>query len=245
MTLSSREDRRSCTHGVLAQHAAFTLLELLLAMAVFAAIAAVVIPTAGALLSDRRLVRGTDQLAAEMTRLRVRAMRDGRVMVLRPAEPNFVDASGVNQSNAWIVSPLNSSADAVQATDQTGSQSSLLSGASQTLDATAVAPVQADARVIQMPEGVTITSVLTSPVGGQSSTEAATLLINAAESTTATVPGTDGEVVLTASNDFPPVYFYPTGQTSNARITLSHMEAGSGAVLLRGLTGDTSVEVTP
>ncbi|KLU05420.1 putative signal peptide and transmembrane protein [Rhodopirellula islandica] len=243
MTHSSHAALRS--RSAVSSHAAFTLLELLLAMAVFAAIAAVVIPTAGALLSDRRLVRGTDQLAAEMTRLRVRAMRDGRVMVLRPAEANFVDAEGANQSNAWIVSPLNSAADGIQAADQLGSQSSLLSGASQTLDATAVAPVQADARVIQMPEGVTITAVLTSPVGGQSSTEAATLLINAAESTTATVPGTNGEEVLTASSDFPPIYFYPTGQTSNARITLSHIEVGSGAVLLRGLTGDTSVEVSP
>ncbi|PHQ35626.1 prepilin-type N-terminal cleavage/methylation domain-containing protein [Rhodopirellula bahusiensis] len=243
MTHSPRAKIRSRTGAV--SHTAFTLLELLLAMAVFAAIAAVVIPTAGALLSDRRLVRGTDQLAAEMTRLRVRAMRDGRVMVLRPAEANFVDAEGASQSNAWIVSPLGSAADGTQAADQSGSQSSLLSGASQTLDASTVTPVEADARVIQMPEGVTITTVLTSPVGGQGSTEAATLLINATESTTATVPDTDGEVVLTASSDFPPIYFYPTGQTSNARITLSHIEVGSAAVLLRGLTGDTSVEVSP
>lgn len=243
MTHSSRAD--SDLRIRFASRIAFTLLELLLAMAVFAAIAAVVIPTAGALLSDRRLVRGTDQLAAEMTRLRVRAMRDGRVMVLRPTEATVVDASGAIQSNAWIVSPLGSAADGTQAVDQSGSQSALLSGASQALNASAVTPVEADARIIQMPEGVAITTVLTSPVGGQSGAEAATLLINATESTTATVPESDGEVVLTASSDFPPIYFYPTGQTSNARITLSHPEAGSAAVLLRGLTGDTSVELSP
>ncbi|MCC9658216.1 prepilin-type N-terminal cleavage/methylation domain-containing protein [Rhodopirellula halodulae] len=228
-----------------AARTAFTLLELLLAMAVFAAMAAVIIPSAGALLSDRRLVRGTDQLVAEMTRLRVRAMRDGRVMVLRPAEASFVDANGASQSVAWIVSPLSSSADATQAFDQTGSQSSLMSGASQTLDATTATPVEADSRVIEMPEGVTITSVATSAVGGQSVPEAATLLINANQATTATVPNTDGEVTLSASADFPAIYFYPTGQTSNARITLAHVEAGSASVMLRGLTGDASVEVTP
>ena len=61
---------------------AFTLLELLLTLAVLAALTAVAIPQIGLLAGDRRLVRGGDLLRVGMTRLRVDAMRQGRVLML-------------------------------------------------------------------------------------------------------------------------------------------------------------------
>ena len=61
---------------------AFTLLELLLTLAVLAALTAVAIPQISLLAGDRRLVRGGDLLRVEITRLRVDAMRQGRVLML-------------------------------------------------------------------------------------------------------------------------------------------------------------------
>ncbi|NND97551.1 MAG: prepilin-type N-terminal cleavage/methylation domain-containing protein, partial [Pirellulaceae bacterium] len=58
---------------------AFTLLELLLAIAIVAALSAVAIPQIGMMLGDRRLVRAADQLRIEITERRVEAMREGRV----------------------------------------------------------------------------------------------------------------------------------------------------------------------
>lgn len=100
---------------------AFTLLELLLTISVLAAIAAVAIPQAGLLLGDQRLVRAGNQLQVEMTRLRVDSMREGRVMMIE----------AMLEGNTIRIKPFYSIADSTEAFDQTGSQSSLLSGAEQ------------------------------------------------------------------------------------------------------------------
>ena len=100
---------------------AFTLLELLLTLAVLAALTAVAIPQIGLLAGDRRLVRGGDLLRVEITRLRVDAMRQGRVLMLE----------GMLQGNSFRSKPFYSASDATEAYDQTGSQSGLLTGAAE------------------------------------------------------------------------------------------------------------------
>ena len=52
-------------------------------LAVLAAIAAIVIPQTGVLLGDRQVLRSGEQIRIEMTRLRVDAMRQGRVMMMQ------------------------------------------------------------------------------------------------------------------------------------------------------------------
>ena len=100
---------------------AFTLLELLLVLAVLAAVASVAIPQAGILLGDRQLVRSAEQVQIQMTRLRVDAMRQGRVMVLQ----------AMLEGNSLRFKPFFSLSDTTEAMDQTGSQSGLLTGAQQ------------------------------------------------------------------------------------------------------------------
>lgn len=125
----------------------FTLLELLLTMTVLAAIAAVSIPHLGLLLGDRRLVRAGEQVRIEMTRVRVDAMRQGRVMMIET----------INGGNSIRIRPFQSVADATEAIDQTGSQSALLSGAKQgTMITVATDSTQ---RLVELPVEVSVESV--------------------------------------------------------------------------------------
>lgn len=130
-----------------ASRSGFTLLELLLTLAVLAAITAVSIPHVGLLLGDRRLVRAGDQVQIEMNRLRVDAMRQGRVMMIE----------ALTGGNSIRVKPFQSVADATEAIDQTGSQSALLAGATQGSVVTLAAD-QAE-RLVELPAEVTIESV--------------------------------------------------------------------------------------
>jgi prepilin-type N-terminal cleavage/methylation domain-containing protein len=190
---------------------AFTLLELLLTISVLAAIAAVAIPQVGILLGDRRVVRAGDQLRVEMTRLRVDAMREGRVMMIE----------GMIEGNSFRVKPFFSIADSTEALDQTGSQAGLLTGATQGV----VVPIiedESSEKSIELPEDVTVTSV------GVVSAE------RASEIEQLTIAGQ-------GQGWSRPILFYPDGSTSTASITLSHKSLGRVIVKIRGITGDVTV----
>ncbi|TWT94280.1 prepilin-type N-terminal cleavage/methylation domain-containing protein [Neorhodopirellula pilleata] len=205
---------------------AFTLLELLLAMAVFAGAAAMVMPTIGGLLTDRRIVRAADQVRAEMIRLRVHAMRHGRVMKLEN-----VASEDPAVGNQLKITSVFSSTDSINSMDSSGGQSSLLSGADQTVGAlgTAMTVGGEESWAIELPVGVSVKAVVTSPAGGSASVEAALL--------TTSGSGASGGALTT----MPVVYFYPTGQTSNAIITLSDEVSPDQYVQIRGLTGDVTI----
>lgn len=195
---------------------AFTLLELLLTLSVLAAITAVAIPQVGLLLGDRRLVRAGDQLRVEMTRLRVDAMRQGRVMMLE----------GMVEGQVLRVKPFFSATDSTEALDQTGSQSALLTGATQGV----VVPVDESETAeesIELPEDVTVSSVGVVSAARGAEIEQLTL-------------SDQGEGWSR------PILFYPDGSTSTAAVTLSHETVGRVIVKIRGITGDVTVsEVLP
>jgi prepilin-type N-terminal cleavage/methylation domain-containing protein len=201
---------------VVPRRSAFTLLELLLTLSVLAAISAVAIPQLGLLLGDRRVVRAGDQLRVEMTRLRVDAMREGRVMMME----------GMIEGSSFRIKPFFSVADSTEALDQTGSQSSLLTGASQGVVVAINQDLSAE-ETIELPEDVRVVSVG---------------VVSAARAT---------EIEqLTLQNQGQgwsrPILFYPDGSTSTAAITLSHETVGRVVVKIRGITGDVTVsEVLP
>jgi hypothetical protein len=168
------------------------------------------------LLGDRRVVRAGDQLRVEMTRLRVDAMREGRVMMME----------GMIEGSSFRIKPFFSVADSTEALDQTGSQSSLLTGASQGVVVAINQDLSAE-QTIELPEDVRVVSVG---------------VVSAARAT---------EIEqLTLQNQGQgwsrPILFYPDGSTSTAAITLSHESVGRVVVKIRGITGDVTVsEVLP
>jgi type II secretory pathway pseudopilin PulG len=201
------------------RRSALTLLELLLTLSVLAAIAAVAIPQIGMLLGDRRLVRAGDQLRVEMTRLRVDAMRQGRVMMMEA----MIEGSSLRKK------PFYSNVDSTEAFDQTGSQSGLLMGADQGV----VTPLSSDplseeeGETIELPEDVTVAAV-----GVVSAARAAEI----------------EQLTLSNQSEgwSRPILFYPDGSTSTAVVTLTSGTIGQVVVKIRGITGDVSVsEVLP
>jgi prepilin-type N-terminal cleavage/methylation domain-containing protein len=195
---------------------AFTLLELLLTLAVLAALTAVAIPQVGLLAGDRRLVRGGDLLRVEMTRLRVDAMREGRVLMLE----------GLLEGNSFRTRPYYSASDATEALDQTGTQTSLLTGASEGVVTILEQPSESQ-ESIDLPEDITVEAVG---------------VVSAARSM---------EIEQLTESDRSegwsrPILFYPDGSTSTAVVTLSNPKLGRIVVRLRGITGDVTVsEVLP
>lgn len=193
------------------RRSAFTLLELLLTISLLAAIAAIALPQAGMLLGDRRLVRAGDQLRAEMTSLRVDAMREGRVMML----------DGMIEGNTIRIKPFYSIADSTEAIDQTGSQQSLLTGATQGVMTTLEVDEEAD-ETIELPEGISIMAVGVASAARSMEIEQ----LNQADQ---------------GQGWSRPVLFYPDGSTSTAAITLTDETYGKVVVQIRGITGDVTV----
>ena len=191
---------------------AFTLLELLLTLSVLAAIAAVAIPQVGSLLGNRRLVRAADQLRIEMTGLRVKAMRGGRVMMLQC----------MLDEGKFRMRPYFSMTDSTEALDQTGSQSALLSGADQANVAVAAPPEDAGAEIVELPADTVVQSVAVVSAARAAEIEQQVL-------------GEQGD------GWSQPVLFYTDGTTSTAAVTISHPSDGTIVVKLRGITGDVTI----
>ena len=197
------------------RHAAFTLLELLLTLSVFAIVASLTLPGLALLLGDRSLARAGDQTAIEMNRVRVDAMRQGRVLVIQ------AEIMG----NTLRRKPFFSANDATEALDQTGSQSSLLTGATQ--GTMTEIHVEQDAEtLIVLPESVQIQTVSVA----SSARDSQMSLPNIATSSNA--------AAATNGHWSSPVFFYPDGTTSTAAVTISVEGVGRVIVRLRGITGE-------
>ena len=186
------------------------MLELLLAIAILAAISAVVIPQIGWVLGDRRLVRAADQMRIEMIQLRVDAMRGGRIMMIE----------GMLETGNLRVRPYQSLTDSVEALDQTGSQSSLLTGADQATFTT-MATDQVKEELIELPEDIVVQAVA---------------VVSAARAMEI-----EQQALSDSAGYGQPILFYPDGTTSTAAIALAHPVHGKITVRLRGITGDVTV----
>lgn len=211
----------------------FTLLELLLSLVVFAAIASIALPGASVLLADRRIVRGGDQLRTEMVRARVDAMRSGRVMMIEAA----IDGS------TFRVRPFFSATDAVESNDGAASTSALLTGAEQAATQAIVVDDSAT-RQFQIYETLKVTSV-------QVVSAARAMEISQSSSMFAQPTASQSSAASSASQQSDaawsqPILFYPDGTTSTAAVTIADEPFGKVTVKLRGVNGDVSVtEVNP
>lgn len=185
-------------------------------MAILGVIGAIAIPQIGWLLGDRRLVRAADQMRIEMTQLRIKSMREGRIMLIEASS----EEEGKIQKRAYF-----SVADSTEAFDQLGSQSALASGAQQAqISFDAPDAAETEAEIIELPEGTTVETIAV--VGS------------------ARALSIQEELLTQGAGLTQPILFYPDGTTSTAAVVLVHPEHGKITVKLRGLTGDVSVGQT-
>lgn len=192
--------------------AGFTLVELLLVLALLAGMAALVVPSFSGLLADRGLARAGDQLRVAMMQARLSAMRSGRTYMMQ-----FRQGSGEMRTLPWV--DMN---DMTEAADQTGSSSALLTGGTLVGGTMRAVDMEAETRNAELPAATTIAEV-----NIQSSPRS--FLI-------------ETQMQAQASNDWgQPILFYPDGSTSTAAVAMQSDQVGRVVVLLRGLTGEPSV----
>ncbi|HBJ37719.1 MAG TPA: hypothetical protein DDZ51_23780 [Planctomycetaceae bacterium] len=190
----------------------FTIVELLLALAILVTLAAMVVPSFTGLLADRRVLRAGDQMRVEFMQARLAAMRSGRTYMVQLS----------TETHQLRIRPWVDANDMTEALDQTGGSSALLTGGNAMAGAMQEVDVVAEAREVDLPQGVTITSL-----NVQSSQRS--FMIESQVQAEATVGW--GQ----------PILFYPDGTTSTAAVTITSEGVGQVIVLLRGLTGEPTV----
>lgn len=190
----------------------FTIVELLLTLAILVTLAAMVVPSFTGLLADRRVARGGDQLRVEMMRARLSAMRSGRTYLLQ----------AMADSNQLRVRPWVDMNDMTETLDQTGGSSALTTGGNVIGGQMQEVDVEAEGREVTLPENIKVGDVKVE------STPRSFMIDSQAQA-----QGGDGWSQ--------PLLFFPDGSTSTAAITLSSEGVGRVIVLLRGLTGEVTV----
>ncbi|WP_164103087.1 pilus assembly FimT family protein [Candidatus Laterigemmans baculatus] len=231
----------------------FTLLELLLALAVMVALGAVAIPGIFGVLANRQLARGGSGLRVAMVQARLEAMRTGRTQVMR------FELGG----SRYQVVPHYDPSDMTEAADMMGQGTAVATGgvaipvvpspAMQGGSATAPPPTgQGSPRDMlsvssssdQLPD-----QVLFSDAQVQATARSSTLNPAAGMGVPASpvLPAAAGGLSSgTSGNWSQPILFYADGTTSTAVVTLSRESVGHVVVRLRGLTGEPTVsEIVP
>lgn len=191
----------------------FTIVELLLALAILVTLAAMVVPSFTGLLGDRRVLRAGDQLRIEFMQARLAAMRSGRTYMVQLSA----------ETHQLRVRPWVDANDMTEALDQTGSSSALLTGGNAMAGAMQQVDVAAESREVDLPEGVMISSV------------------NVQSSQRSFMIESQVQAEAAAVGWGQPILFYPDGTTSTAAVTVISEGIGQVIVLLRGLTGEATV----
>ena len=204
------------------QRSGFTLLELMLVLAIIAAIGAIVTPSLGAMWERSKLRGATDALRLRWDQARLEAMRTGQNQVFEcePGTGNF------------SVKPLVLQADTTTA----GTGATLLSGGA----------------LVETQDNGFMTSADTEEFQGETLEETITFVhclvvgdMRAYSITQESLSGGSGVNDLNTSNIGQRVIFYADGSTSTAEVQIKNSRGDVKAVQMRGLTGHTrSIEVS-
>lgn len=196
---------------------AVSLLELLLVLALVSIAASLTLPSLAVLLADRRLNRAADLIQIEVSKTRIDAMRQGRVLLMR----------GTPGANELSVAVYQYAGDATEASSSLAGPSALLSGADQAMVTTAVDTSLKD-RTIELPESIQFAGIAVLQ----------SLRANAMMSQTGTIITESGQNIVPDSGT---VFFYPDGTTSDAAIAVADEDGRQFSVVLRGVTGSTQI----
>ena len=195
---------------------AFTLLEVLLVLAIIAVAAAMALPTFDSLITSRRVKNNTERIALELAEARLSAIRTGQAQV-------FTAALNGNQ---YTISPWLDGYDEVNASAGATIQSSLTG---QTIDTgsngTSTSDSSNEGTPLSLESGVQFYAVDTL----LDTRNAAAIQTKTGVLPSAASGSTDGE-----SN---PILFYPDGSSTTAKVQLIDDRGRRMIIEIRGLTG--------
>lgn len=187
----------------------FTLLELLLVLGLVVAIAAMAAPALRRPLENHRLKRTAEDVRNDWARTRIRAMEMGQTFIFR-YEP---------QGRHYVIEPWETEGDYLESSDL-NQPIGMLAGTSGVM----VPPTPMEETVIEpeqreLPENIVF-------AGSESILDARAIETMG-----------DPSLATATSQWSEPIFFYPDGTTSDARLALSNQYGRSVMITIRGLTG--------
>lgn len=194
----------------------FSLMELLLVLAVLAIVMAIAMPTYQGMIVSARLQQSAEKLELEMKRARVAAIRTGQAQVFR-----FQIGGGAYESKAWL-------------------------GAGDSLNASGGATVQNEAGMLvkTASDGSSLGLADGTSESGSDQKLADGIVFAAADtladSRTTMEQSQTGQVGAVGGWSTP-ILFYPDGTATTAEIKIQDANGGLRAIQLRGLTGHTRI----
>jgi prepilin-type N-terminal cleavage/methylation domain-containing protein len=201
---------------------AFTLLELLLVLAILVALAGIAVPTFESMVTSRKLGESIQQLMNELKAARVAAMRTGQAQVMR----------ATLQTRDYSISPWlggTESQDASAGATVMGTDGQVVATEKGASGGVSTSAVDASSGLKQLSSGVQFSAIETL-VDSRNALE----LQNSGE-----VMPTAGAAVTTDGLSSP-LLVYPDGSTTTAQIVLVDQSGRRMAIQIRGVTGQLS-----
>ena len=199
------------------RRAAFTLLELLLALAVLVAVAAITWPALERPLATQRLRRAAEQVRTQWIKTRTKAINAGETFSFRYQPDTAIFRVEVQSQDAALLE-----ATAANMGSQAGAGGSASAGSqsSTTSSTTSLSAVPAQPLEAELPDGVKF-------AGGDVTEDGRAVEIANRERSM-------GSVDLSWSQ---PIFFYPDGTATAARVALVGQRERAIVIELRSLTG--------
>ena len=201
---------------------AFTLLELLLVLAILVALAGIAVPTFESMVTSRKLTESIQQLLNELKAARVTAMRTGQAQVMR----------ATLQTRDYSITPWlggTESQDASAGATVMGTDGQVVATEKGVSGGVSTSAVDASSGLKQLSSGVQFSAIETL-VDSRNALE----LQNSGE-----VMPTAG-VAVTTDGLSSPLLVYPDGSTTTAQIVLVDQRGRRMAIQIRGVTGQLS-----
>lgn len=200
------------------RHGGFTLLEIVLVLAIIAAIGAIAMPAIRGILDRQRLEASAERIRLALDRARLDAMKTGQAQMFE-CQPG---------SGKYSVHPLTQQADVKNAAQGATvvTQTGLVAETTQSGMLTAAEPTALSGEAKDLEERVTFVSCMVAS-DSRAFNVAQQSQASSGQVTTANI----GQVIL----------FYPDGSTTNAEVRIQNVNGDIRAVRLRGLTGHCKV----
>jgi len=201
-----------------------TLFEVLIVLAILAAVAGIVIPSFDAMVGSRRIKNSADRLFNELSEARVKAMKTGQAQVFK----------ATLQGGEYSITPWLGSYDSADAsagatvTDGAGGVVETSAGAK---GGVSTSEVNTEDDIKQLDDRIQFFAV---------DTLIDTRSASAIESEGGTVPGVAGAAGA-GSGESNPVMLYPDGSGTTAQIVIADERGRRMVVQIRGVTGQISI----